>query len=187
MKSLAVFIASLFLVAACAGIEPLPPRSGGNPLQTDLSGDWVMRGAPERPRSYEQTIRIPPAGQQRDPNMQRRGKPRSGGPSAHVFLTSGKDLKVTQTDYTLFLSFDRALVREYNFGENRMESIGPIEAQRVSGWDGATYVVETMGGEGEVLTETWSLTEDGGVLVRDISIRKGDETSFSTRQVFDRQ
>ena len=101
----------------------------------------------------------------------------------HLFLESGKALKVSQTDYGLFFSFDRAVVEEYNFGENRVVSIGPIQAQRVSGWVGPAFVVETMDEDGHVLTERWQLEE--GTLTREISIARGEDLSFSKRQVFD--
>ena len=67
-----------------------------------------------------------------------------------------------------------------------MVSVGPIEAQRVSGWVGNELVVETMDEEGAVLAETWSLGDGGAVLVRLISVTEDGKQVFSTRQVFDR-
>ena len=66
-----------------------------------------------------------------------------------------------------------------------MYAVGPIEAQRVSGWEGPTLVVETMDDGGNVLRESWSL-DGGDVLVRDVVIVSGDEETLSVRQVFDR-
>ena len=57
---------------------------------------------------------------------------------------TGKSLKVTQTEHGFFVSLDRSVVEEFGFGENRIVTLGPIEAQRVSGWEGATYIVETL-------------------------------------------
>jgi len=94
-------------------------------------------------------------------------------------------LRVTQTSDGLFISFDRAVVEEYTFGENRTVSVGPIEAQRVSGWVGHELVLETMDKQGTVLTETWALEEGGSVLIRNMSVKKGDKLLFSARQVFD--
>ena len=65
-------------------------------------------------------------------------------------------------------------------------SVGPIEAQRVSGWDADDFVAETMDESGTVLTERWSLAEDGSVLVREISVVKKEAVTFSITQVFDR-
>ena len=136
------------------------------------------------PVAGEQTIRMPRSSTRRQTETRRAQTERpTRGLSAHLFLESGKVLKVSQTDYGLFFSFDRAVVEEYNFGENRVVNIGPISAQRVSGWDGSAFVVETMDEDGHVLTERWQLDE--ATLTREISIAKGDDISFSKRQVFD--
>jgi hypothetical protein len=184
----AVFIAVL-LLAACAAAPQLEPRPVGNPMQVDLSGQWVLRGSEGSAVKSEQTIRIPPPASRSMQSGMRpgRGKSRSRDSSLHVFVESGSDLKVTQTDYGLFFSFDRAIVEEYNFGENRVVNVGPIEAQRVSGWDGRSFVVETMDPKGSVLTESWSLDENGQVLVRDLAITEDDQPGSWSRQVFDRE
>ena len=175
------------LLTSCASSVPvIPPRSGGNPEQVDLAGQWELRGAAEVPVNQDKTIFIPTGRDQRVQQV-RRGSRRSKGSTVHVFLTTGRHLKVTQTAYGLFFSYDRAVVQEYNFGEDRTAVVGPIEAQRVSGWDGSTFVVETMDGEGNQLTERWSLADGGTALQRDISIDKGPRNSLSMRQVFDRR
>ena len=132
-------------------------------MQVDLSGQWTLRGGLVRPTQVEPTIRIPPPTNR---TMQSGGRSVSGrsrakGSSVYVFMESGKDLKVTQTTYGLFFSFDRAIVEEYAFGENRMVNIGPIAAQRVAGWDGPSFVIETMDEKGNVLKEVWTLEDDG--------------------------
>jgi hypothetical protein len=104
----------------------------------------------------------------------------------HVFIEDGRALQITQTDHGLFVSFDRAVVEEYTFGENRIVSLGPIEAQRVSGWEGPVFVVETMDDRGATLTETWALVNDGRELVREVGIVDGEKQLYSSRQVFDR-
>lgn len=104
-----------------------------------------------------------------------------------VFLENGELLKVTQTNFGIFISYDRSVVEEFTFGENRLEKIGPIEAQRVSGWDGRAFVVETLDEGGSKLFERWHLGTDDAVLIRDIRISKGEKETFSQRQVFDRQ
>jgi hypothetical protein len=144
------------LLTACAAPPQLEPRRGGNPLQVDLSGQWVLRSGEATPGDAAQTIRIPPSVNRTTQSASRSAgrRSRSGDSSVHVFLESGSNLKVTQTDYGLFFSFDRAIVEEYNFGENRLVSVGPIEAQRVSGWEERSCVVETMDAGGNVLTET---------------------------------
>ena len=110
-----------------------------------------------------------------------------GSSSVHLFLETGKALKVTQTDYGFFVSVDRSVVEEFKFGENRIVSVGPIEAQRVSGWQGSAYIVETLDEEGAVLREEWRLDDSGNVLLRDISIVERNKETLSFRQEFDRR
>ena len=73
------------------------------------------------------------------------------------FWKFGESLRISQTDFGLFISYDRSVVEEYRFGENRLVSIGPIQAQRVSGWDGPVFVVETLDSDGSILFESWRL------------------------------
>ena len=179
------------LVTSCTSIEPLPPRNGVNANAIDLSGNWALRqesGGPTGPAgAEEETILIP-----RRTNAQAQRAPRSprdsrrDGTAIHLFLESGEYLKITQTLHGIFISFDRAVVEEFTFGENRIVSVGPIEAQRVSGWDADDFVAETMDESGTVLTERWSLAEDGSVLLREISVVKKEAVTFSIMQVFDR-
>lgn len=176
------------VLAACASQPELIAKSATVPSGLDLSGSWQLRderGSRQLPRTgADQQILIPPEQSRR--NRARRSSRRSSGPSVHVFLESGNALKVTQTGEGLFISFDRSVVEEYTFGENRIAAIGPIEAQRVSGWQDRAYVVETLDEEGNVLTESWSLEDGGAVLVRDIAVTRGDNQVFSSRQYFDR-
>ncbi|MGI9249288.1 MAG: hypothetical protein ACR2QI_09755 [Woeseiaceae bacterium] len=86
----------------------------------------------------------------------------------------------------MFISFDRAIVEEYTFGENRVVSVGPIEAQRVSGWQEGVFVIETLDDQGAILTESWHLDAGGDLLVRTISVAQGSEEQFSSQQRFDR-
>ena len=184
MKRVITVMFLVLAIAACGSRPTLEPRPGGNPQQVDLSGRWILRSGDELPVSHEQKIRMPKSSARRQVSTgQDRRERRARGVSVHLFLESGTVLKVSQTDYGLFFSFDRAVVEEYNFGENREVSIGPIRAQRVSGWEGLAFVVQTMDEEGHVLTESWQL--DDGTLTRAISIAKGEDVSFSTRQVFD--
>ncbi len=190
MSKAALIVVAAAILAGCTGTPPLDPRPAGNPMGVDLSGQWELRTAAAPRRVAEQTIRIPrsvntgaqPGAQPGERPRSRRS--RSDGGSLHVFLVSGNALKITQTEYGLFFSFDRAVVEEYNFGENRKVNVGPIEAQRVAGWDGNRFIAETMDEDGYVLTESWRLDADGALLQRDISITRDAKTEFEDRQVF---
>ncbi len=184
IRILGYAVLAAVLLAACASKSQLLPRSGGNPAGTDLSGNWALRGSADLPQVDEQKIVVPRRTRvQDDPESGLKRQRRSKGSSVHVFMESGNSLRITQTAYGLFISFDRAVVEEYNFGENRTVSVGPIEAQRVSGWEGSTYVVETLDEDGNLLTETWRL--EGDVLVRNITITRGDTRKLALQQVFD--
>ncbi len=176
------------LLAACASPPQLEPKSAVVPAGVDFSGQWLLRsgsdpgtsaaGSPGADRSIEETVRRP---------AQRRSSRRSSGPAVHVFLETARSLKITQTDFGFFISLDRSVVEELKFGENRKVSVGPIEAQRVSGWQGNAYVVETLDEEGAILREEWSLDDTGDVLLRDIAISHKGKQQFALQQHFDRQ
>lgn len=182
----------VLLVGGCASRPELPTRSAAVPPGVDLSGRWEMQGHIREPSARqlerEQGIYLPPSGAGRRQQGPERttGNRRSKGPSVYVFIENGRSLKVTQTAHGIFVSFDRSVVEEYTFGENRVVSLGPIEAQRVSGWEGPVFIVETMDTRGAMLTETWRLANEGSELVREITIVDGKKQLFSSRQVFDR-
>jgi len=184
-----VLLWGALIFTACSAPPQLEPRSAANPAGIDLSGAWRIRargGEPLARKSEQpQTIKMPERDSTRTNQQAQRRPQRSDGGDVWIFLETGKVLKVTQTSEGLFVSFDRAIVEEFIFGENRTVSVGPIEAHRVSGWVGSELVVQTMDKDGAVLTETWALAEDGSVLVRKIEVKKGDTQLFSARQVFD--
>ena len=176
------------LIVGCASRPVLQPKSAKVPPGIDFSGIWQLREDPNvRPfpaAGGEKRIVIPSD----NPRQQRIGtrpSKRSKGSAVHVFIESGSLLKISQTGQGLFISFDRAVVEEYTFGENRVVSVGPIEAQRVSGWQGSAFMVETLDEQGTLLTESWKIDVDD-VLARQISISKGDKEQYSSQQRFDR-
>lgn len=191
-RNLTVFIwAGVLLLAACTSAPPeLEPKSAVAPVGVDFSGDWLLRPAentatgawPGGQRAAERSIEDVTR-----PPTRRRTSRRSSGTSVHLFLETGTALKITQTDFGFFVSVDRAVVEEFTFGENRAVSVGPIEAQRVSGWQDETYVVETLDEQGAVLREEWSLEENGQALRRDVSISHKGKLQYSLQQFFDRQ
>jgi hypothetical protein len=79
------------------------------------------------------------------------------------------------------------VVVEYRFGESRTINVGEIEAQRVSGWDGDRYVVETLDRKGMKLTEQFYLSEDRQTMHRLIVLRNRDSSDVTMRQSFSRE
>lgn len=104
----------------------------------------------------------------------------------HVFLESGAALKLTQTPHALYVSFDRSVVEEFRFGENRMISVGEIQAQRVTGWIGNTLTVETIDRNSMKLTERYQLIDNGNTLQRVIVLRGKNEDQQTVTQEFAR-
>ena len=187
-KVTAVALLALGVVAGCAAPQELIAKSADVPADVDLSGFWRLRQEPgfERkpPAEAEQQIRIPRAMDRGGREVRQRRS--SSGPSASLFLENGELLKITQTEQGLFISFDRAIVEEYTFGEKRIVTIGPVEAQRVSGWENGRFVVETLDDTGAVLTESWRLDAGGEELLRDITLVRKSDSPVVTRQRFDR-
>ena len=177
--------------AACGSSITLAERSAVAPTGMDLSGQWLLRR--DNSDSNEQIARagsnavdpepIVPGRSETSPRRPTRS--RSG--LVHVFLETGEALKITQTSHGLFISFDRAVVEEYRFGERREVNVGPVVAQRVSGWDGDSYVIQTLDKDRVILTERYRLLDEGDVLLRRVSIEKGDKTQLDVQQLFGRQ
>ena len=94
---------------------------------------------------------------------------------------------MTQTEHGLFISFDRSVVEEFRFGENRLVSVGEVEAQRVTGWEGKQLVVETLDRNGMKLTERFQLTNSGDTLHRQITLRSKKLEEETIVQEFDRE
>lgn len=188
-----IIAASIMCIAGCAAQrEVLVAKSAAVPAGVNLSGRWQLRGDDEETiRRISEAERKAAGGEEDILRLPRQEKPgsrrrRSDGAVVHVFLETGKALKITQTEHGLFISFDRAVVEEYRFGEQREVNIGPVVADRVSGWQGTAYVVETLDQEGAKLVETWRLFEEGQTLMRTIKIEQGGVTQLSVQQVFDR-
>lgn len=176
------------LLTACAAREVLIPRSGAVPVGVDLSGEWQLNAdsaATNRELAdaeYEAAGGLDDLFGERPVQRSRRDR----RALVHVFLETGSRLRVTQTDAGIFISFDRAVVEEYRFGEHREISVGPITAERVSGWEERGYVIETLDREGNKLIERYALEADGRVLLRQIAILDGDDVEMSIAQRFEK-
>jgi hypothetical protein len=186
-----VIALSLAFIVGCAAREVLIPKSAvaaGN----DLTGQWQLREDSQTTAKRIRDAEFAAAGGNEPlvPRENRYSGPSKrvdgGGASVHVFLETGRSLKITQTDFGLFVSFDRAVVEEYRFGENREVSVGPILADRVSGWEGRAYVIETLDDNGAKLVEAYQLQDGGRSLQRKIKIVQKNATELSVEQIFDR-
>lgn len=183
------------LLSGCGAQETLEPRNAAVPPGVNLSGQWRLReDLAEEQRLVNRAIRrtdgvdekdilAPPEETSRTGSAPQR---RNRGGLVHVFLETGKSLRITQTDAGLFLSFDRAVVEEFRFGENREVRVGPVVAHRVSGWEGETYVVETLDRNGMKLTERFSLADGGRTLRREIVLRSRRDRREVIEQTFER-
>ena len=189
LRVTAVCLLAAIILSGCSSKPVLMSKSSGVPAGLDLSGHWTLRAGPgsdiKADRDREPQFRIPSENNVERPTRSR-STWRSSGPSVQLFLESGTALKITQTGAGLFISFDRSIVEEYTFGENRVVEIGPIEARRVSGWEGRAFVVETLDDHGSIMTETWRLDDSGNTLTRDITVVRGGKQKSFSRQLFDR-
>lgn len=168
----------LFVLSACAGSGPprLAPIGDVIPAGERLEGRWQLQfGSVDAERRIRKSEYRSSGG--------RRG---ADGPSVYVFLRTGSRLKISQTPYALFVSFDRSVVEEYRFREHRLVNVGPIEADRASGWVDGRYVIQTLDTEGALLEESYELQDGGDVLVRRVSVVYGSETVLSLEQGYDR-
>ena len=184
-----------FVLAGCGTKEVLIQKSRAAPSVNTLSGQWTMlEDFDIAKRQLDQAIGATDGvDEERDlrrmssarANGRRLPRPKVGG-LVHVFLKNGKALKITQTKTGLFISFDRAVVEEYRFGETRRISVGELVAQRVSGWEGEQFVVETLDNEGMKLTERYHLLENGMRLRRQIVLRGKNGQEIINFQTYER-
>ena len=168
----------LLLLSACAGSGPpqLTPVGDVIPAGVSLEGRWKLQGGAG---DAERRIRM---AEYRSSGRQRG----ADGPYVYVFLRTGDRLKITQTPYALFVSFDRSVVEEYRFREHRLVNVGPIEADRVSGWVEGKYIIQTLDSDGALLQESYALEAGGDVLVRTVTVTYRNEAVLSLQQAYDR-
>jgi hypothetical protein len=197
MRKMSILFVLAIVLVACAKPEVLPPRNGAVPVGVDLSGFWNIRasGGGDQSRlraairktsgaANDELFKKPKTETATHSRRTRHGD--AGGGLVTVFLQIGDSLKVTQTEHGLFISFDRSVVEEFRFGENRFINVGQIEAQRVTGWEGDTLVVDTLDRNSAKLTERFRLLSDGQVLERTIILRGKSEEPQANVQFFDR-
>ena len=177
------------LVAACAAPEVLQPKSAEVPAGVDFSGRWQLSDTDgETIRRLDNANPVPVEDILKEAKRARYGRASNSTPGSavHVFLEAGSRLKITQTDFGIFVSFDRAIVEEYQFGEYRQVNGGPIIASRVSGWEGSAYVIETLDKDGSKLVEQYRLEDAATRLLRKISLWEKGVRKLEVEQVFER-
>ena len=156
-------LGALLLIMVACGSEPtLITRPDPVPVGIDLTGNWVQvaTSGVSQPEARDQAV--------------------------HVFLKMGKSLKITQTDDGIFVSFDRSVVDEYRYGENRRISIGEITADRASGWAEKGYVIETIDEDGALLIDTYRARNAGESIRRTIVLMDRNRELLSLQLDFDR-
>ena len=186
-------LVAALVLSGCAGSkEVLIPVRGPVPQGVDFTGEWRMQqDFAAMQDAIDSAVRRTDGIDERQllknimsaSNNPRRS--RDVGGLVHVFLENAARLRVTQTDAGLFMAFDRSVVEEYRFGEARMVNKGGAVAQRVSGWDGETYVIETLDQEGGMkLSERYRL--EGETLNREIVLRSKELEEVRLTQSFAR-
>jgi len=185
-----IALLAMLLIGSCGSREVLEPRPAASASGISIAGNWQRReNASDIARQLNLAIRDTAGVTDRVivPRDNGRRRPqRAKGGLAHVFLKDGNHLKITQTPHGIFISFDRSVVEEYRFGENRMIKLGQVEAQRVSGWDGDDYVVETLGRNGMKVSERFILSSDGTMLTRKIVFRSKNKQEVVVTETFTR-
>ena len=188
----------MLTLIGCGTRELLEPIDGTVPVGVNLSGNWTLRqSAAADERRLQQAIQKTDGVTGRElttTDIVSEIKRGSGSSNSrrlkaglvHVFLETGRALKVTQTDHALFVSFDRSVVEEFRFGEQRMISIGEVQAQRVCGWVDNTLTVETLDKNRMKLTERFRLVDGGRTLERAITFRSKKLEEETIVQSFDR-
>jgi hypothetical protein len=185
-KIVTTLIAIAVLLTGCAQPEVLLSRDNTVPAGIDLSGKWQIRAdMADDQRKLREAIRKTSGVKSSSGSRNRKPRKVQGG-VVHVFLETGELLKITQTEHGLFISFDRSIVEEYRFGERRIISIGEVQAQRVTGWEGEQLIVETLDKHGVKLTDRFELTNNAQSLRREITLRSKKHEEQTVIQEFDR-
>lgn len=184
----------LLALSACGNREVLEPYAAANHSTVSLAGNWELEGdsdaiARQLSRAIRETDGIRddrPIARPQQSRSRSSTNSRAQGGLTYVFFKNADALKITQTPSALFISFNRAVVEEYRFGEMRRISVGQAEAQRVSGWDGPDYVVDTLDRHGMKISERYSLSTDRETLLRKVTFRGRNNESAIVFQTFKR-
>lgn len=179
-------------MSSCASIEELDKYSNKNTSKTDLNGSWEFIGNFEdNKKSIASAVKktsdviyqsIKTTGVF-DRNNLSKVKPNSRG-VAHLFFENTKKIKITQTNYSLFINFNRSVVEEYSFGEVKKITLGNVIARRSSGWVNNSYRIETLDDYGMKITEEYKLTGSSNNLERMLIFRDRDLNEIRILQIY---
>ena len=189
MDKIRLLLAAALMLAliACATREPLVPHSA-EPLEgVDFSGTWLLRDIDSADqRDVIRALRRAEGDKSGGTRSRKSASSRKRSALVHVFLETGSLLKIVQTPYAFFVSVDRSVVEEFRFGEHRSINVGQIVAERVSGWDGPVYVVETRDKNDIKLIERFWLSDDKSILNREITFLGKNDLTGTAMQFFDK-
>ena len=177
-KYIHIFI-SLILLTACASNEVLNKLPIKAEAEIDISGRWVFVGDYQsNQKKIDKAIdqssgiiyrRIKTTGVFTE--TQNASSKKNAWGVSHLFFKNAKILRITQTDYALYIDFNRSIVEEYNFGELKKITIGNVNASRSSGWNGTQYQIDTLDNHGMKITEKYTISDDMNILTRSIVFR----------------
>ncbi len=175
-------IVCLTLLAGCASSLKLPSPSGAFPSEIEFEGDWRRVESREEDQMEPDRLNLPTS---REATSRRTSGPRAKpGRKVRAFLEYGRQLRVTQLDTAVLISFDRSIVREYRYGEHRMTNVGPIVAERTTGFNGDVLEITTLDDAGGLMKESWRVRRNGRQLERRVTIVKGKRDLYSLRETY---
>lgn len=168
------FLLALLLVvlAGCSPRPALERPSSGYPVDPGFEGRWYRAWSEVQDSMPASPVNIVLS---RDDARRVAGQDKTPGRLARAFLETGERLRITELDSALLISFDRAVVEEYRYGELRRVNIGPVVAQRSTGWEGDALVIRTLDDDRALMIERWWLADDGETLRRSVSIERGKQ------------
>ncbi|MEM1174529.1 MAG: hypothetical protein AAGI27_06925 [Pseudomonadota bacterium] len=172
----------LLALAGCASGLKLPSPSGAFPSEIEFEGDWRRIESREEDRMEPDRLNLPTS---REATARRSSGPKAKpGRKVRAFLEYGRQLRITQLDTALLISFDRSIVREYRYGEHRMTNVGPIVGERTTGFNGDVLEVITLDDAGGLMTESWRVKRSGRQLERRVTIIKGKRDLYELRETY---
>ncbi|MEC9415712.1 MAG: hypothetical protein VYC67_03870 [Pseudomonadota bacterium] len=195
MKKYTYIFLSLMLVTACSSNEVLNKLPANSDTKINISGRWVFDGDYlSNEMKINKTIdqssgiiyqRIKTTGV--FPEAQAARPKKNAWGVAHLFFKNAKVLRITQTDYALYVDFNRSIVEEYNFGELKNVTIGKVSASRSSGWFSNQFQIDTLDSHGMKITEKYTISGDMNTLTRNIIFRDKNFNNSEIVQNFKRE